>query len=34
MLENGPISNSVGVSLVMRQLFDYMAANTPEYLKS
>ena len=33
VMEKGPHDNTVGALYVMRQLFDWMAVNTPEYLK-
>ena len=33
VMERGPASNLVGATYVMRQLLDWMAVNTPEYLK-
>ncbi len=32
VMEKGPSSNTVGATFVMRQLFDWMATNAPEYL--
>jgi len=34
VMEKGPSSNLVGATYIMRQLFDWMAINTPEYLKN
>lgn len=31
MMEAGPSTNSIGATSVMRQLFDWMSINTPEY---
>lgn len=33
MMESGPTKNATGASAVMRQLFDWMSINTPEYFK-
>jgi len=33
MMEAGPSSGSVGASPIMRQLFDWMSINTPEYFE-
>ena len=33
IMEKGPVSNTMGGVYVMRGLFDWMAVNTPEYLK-
>ncbi len=33
IMEKGPYSNTVGALYVMRGLFEWMAANTPEYFK-
>jgi len=33
VMERGPVENTVGATSVMRQILDYMAINTPEYLK-
>lgn len=33
MMESGPSSNSIGASFIMRQLFDWMSINTPEYFE-
>jgi hypothetical protein len=33
-MEKGPVHNLLGGTYVMRQLFDWMAVNTPEYLKN
>ncbi len=33
VMERGPVHNLVGAPYVMRQVVDFMAANTPEYLK-
>ncbi len=33
MMESGPASGSIGASSVMRQLFDWMSINTPEYFE-
>ena len=33
IMEKGPSTNTVGALYVMRQLFEWMAVNTPEYLK-
>lgn len=33
LMEKGPYANTVGALYVMRQLFEWMAVNTPEYLK-
>ena len=33
VMEKGPYANLVGAPAVMRQLLDWMSANTPEYLK-
>ncbi|MBI2476126.1 MAG: hypothetical protein HYV67_02700 [Candidatus Taylorbacteria bacterium] len=33
IMEKGPYENTVGALYVMRQLFEWMAAHTPEYLK-
>jgi penicillin-binding protein 2 len=33
VMERGPVHNLVGATYVMRQMVDWMAANTPEYLK-
>lgn len=32
LMESGPANDTVGASLVMRQLFDYMLIKTPQYL--
>jgi penicillin-binding protein 2 len=32
-MEKGPRGNLFGASLVMKELFDWMHGNTPEYLK-
>lgn len=34
VMERGPVHNLVGATYVMRQLFDWMAVNTPEYFKN
>jgi len=34
VMEKGPSGNLLGATYVMRQLFDWMAINTPEYLKN
>ncbi|MEK7575388.1 MAG: penicillin-binding transpeptidase domain-containing protein [Patescibacteria group bacterium] len=34
LMEKGPYENSIGALYVMRQLFEWMAVNTPEYLKT
>ncbi|MFH0755057.1 MAG: penicillin-binding transpeptidase domain-containing protein [bacterium] len=34
IMEKGPSSNSTGGVYIMRQVFDWMKINTPEYLKS
>lgn len=34
VMERGPASNLTGATYVMRQLLDWMAVNTPEYLKN
>lgn len=34
VMERGPHDNTIGGVYVMRQMFDWMHANTPEYLKS
>jgi len=34
VMEKGPVTNLLGATYVMRQLLDWMAVNTPEYLKS
>jgi penicillin-binding protein 2 len=34
VMEKGPVHNLLGGTYVMRQLLDWMAINTPEYLKS
>ena len=33
VMERGPSANTVGATFVMRELFDWMAQNTPEYLR-
>jgi len=33
MMEAGPSTNSTGASFIMRELFDWMSLNTPEYFK-
>ena len=33
IMERGPVTNLVGATAVMRQIVDWMALNTPEYLK-
>lgn len=33
VMERGPVTNLLGGTYVMRQLFDWMAVNTPEYFK-
>jgi penicillin-binding protein 2 len=33
MMEAGPSTNSTGATSVMRQLFDWMSINTPEYFQ-
>ncbi|MGB3922217.1 MAG: penicillin-binding transpeptidase domain-containing protein, partial [Minisyncoccia bacterium] len=33
VMERGPSSNTVGATFVMRQLFDWLSVNAPEYLK-
>lgn len=33
IMENGPATNDVGALYVMRQFFDWLPANAPEYLK-
>lgn len=33
VMERGPVHNLVGATYVMRQIVDWMAINTPEYLK-
>lgn len=33
VMERGPVHNLVGATYVMRQMVDWMAINTPEYLK-
>jgi len=33
IMERGPSSNTTGATSVIRQLFDWMSINTPEYLK-
>lgn len=33
VMERGPVHNLVGATYVMRQMVDWMAVNTPEYLK-
>ena len=33
IMEKGPVTNTTGALSVMRQVLDYMAVNTPEYLK-
>lgn len=33
IMEHGPVANTTGATYVMRQVVDWMAANTPEYLK-
>ena len=33
MMEAGPTKNATGASAVMRELFDWMSVNTPEYFK-
>lgn len=33
IMERGPVANLVGATSVMRQVIDWMALNTPEYLK-
>lgn len=33
IMERGPVTNLVGATSVARQVFDWMALNTPEYLK-
>ncbi len=33
IMEKGPYTNTIGALFVMRQLFEWMAVNTPEYLK-
>jgi penicillin-binding protein 2 len=34
VMEKGPVKNLVGATFVMRTLLDWMAVNTPEYLKN
>ncbi|MEK7635011.1 MAG: penicillin-binding transpeptidase domain-containing protein [Patescibacteria group bacterium] len=34
VMEKGPVKNLIGGTFVMRTLFDWMAVNTPEYLKN
>lgn len=34
VMEKGPVHNLLGGTYVMRQLLDWMAVNTPEYLKN
>lgn len=34
VMERGPVTNLTGATYVMRQLFDWMAINTPEYFKN
>jgi len=34
VMERGPVTNLIGGTFVMRQLLDWMAINTPEYLKN
>ena len=34
VMEKGPVKNLLGGTYVMRQLLDWMAINTPEYLKN
>jgi len=34
VMERGPVKNLTGATYVMRQLLDWMAINTPEYLKN
>lgn len=34
VMERGPVTNLIGGTYVMRQLLDWMAVNTPEYLKN
>lgn len=34
VMEKGPVHNLTGATFVMRTLLDWMAANTPEYLKN
>lgn len=34
VMEKGPRANTVGATFVMRQLFDWMNQNTPEYFKA
>ncbi len=33
VMEKGPVTNLLGATYVMRQLFDWMAINTPEYFE-
>lgn len=33
LMEHGPATNTVGALFIMRQLFDWMSVNTPEYFK-
>jgi len=33
IMEKGPVANTTGGVYVMRQVFDWMSANTPDYLK-
>jgi penicillin-binding protein 2 len=33
VMERGPVKNLTGATYVMRQLFDWMAINTPEYFE-
>lgn len=34
VMEKGPVTNLVGATYIMRQVLDWMAANTPEYFKN
>jgi len=34
VMEKGPVHNLIGATYVMRTLLDWMAVNTPEYLKN
>ena len=33
VMEKGPVENNIGGVYVMRQFFDWMYTNAPEYLK-
>jgi len=33
VMERGPVKNLTGATFVMRQLFDWMSINTPEYFE-